>query len=158
MARLRIPLLCFALLAPLVALAANVPEERGAATVSGVYSVTFHLRLASMLPAGSTITCRARIQPNPVGLDPRYPQVAVEPVMGAGLAAVTGSTATCAAEIPFAWTLTSFQGGVVVSYEIDAISSSGGTPMQAPGSAARTVAAAFPASGGSSSLTLNLSF
>lgn len=161
MARVRFPmLLCFALLSAGAAQAANVPEDRGApATVSGVYSVTFNLSIASTLPAGTTITCRAQIAPNQGGLNLLNPQLVAVPVgTAAGLAAVTGSMATCAAEIPFSWTVTSPQGGVMLSYEIDAVSGSGSAPLLVRRSAQQNIGAAFPASGGSARLSLNLTF
>lgn len=158
MTRVRIPLLlCVALLASAAAPAAGAPEGRGSSTtVSGVYSVTFNLSLASRLPAGSTITCRAQVMPNQEGLNFPHPQLAATPVETvAGLAAVTGSTATCATEIPFAWTVTSGQGGIVLSYDIYAVSNSG-TALLLRRSVRQSISAAFPASGGSVSLSLNL--
>ncbi len=157
----RIPwLLCVALLAPLPARAAGAPEPRGAeTTVSGVYSVTFHLNLASTLPAGTTITCRAQIAPQPGGLDLGSPQPGAAPVeTAAGLAAVAGSKATCATEIPFSWTVAGAQGGVVLSYEIDAVSSSGSAPLLVRSSTRQNIVAAFPAAGGSASLSFNVTF
>jgi hypothetical protein len=161
MARVRFPLLlCVALLASAIAPAMGAPDLRGAlTTVSGVYSVTFNLSIASTLPAGTTITCRAQIAPNQGGLNLLNPQLVAIPVgTAAGLAAVTGSTATCAAEIPFSWTVTSPQGGVMLSYEIDAVSSFGSAPLLVRRSAQQNIGAAFPASGGSARLSLNLTF
>jgi hypothetical protein len=170
MARARVPLLlCLALLAPSytlaagatltsgAVLAAGTPELRGPSTmVSGVYLVTFHLNILSTLPAGSTITCRARLAPNPAGLDLRNQQPGANTAGAAGQTTVTGPTATCAAEIPFAWTLATGQGGIVLSYEIDAVSNSGSVPLLVRSSAGQSVGAAFPAS--SASLSLNLAF
>jgi hypothetical protein len=171
MACARIPLLlCLALLAPVselaagAALAAGAPELRGpSATVSGVYLVTFHLNIFSPLPAGSTITCRARITPNPAGLNLRNPQPAAFPPAAAGQATVTGTTATCAAEIPFAWTLASGQDGlatgqneIVLSYEIDAVSNSGSVPLLVRSSTGQSIGVVLPASG--ASLNLSLAF
>jgi hypothetical protein len=171
MARARIHLLlCLALLAPVselaagAALAAGATDLRGPSTmVSGVYLVTFHLNILSSLPAGSTIICRARITPNPAGLDLRNPQPAAFPSAAPGQVEVTGTTATCAAEIPFAWTLASGQDGLatgqdgfVLSYEIDAVSNSGSVPLLVRSSTGQSIGAALPASG--SSLNLNLAF
>jgi|WetSurMetagenome_2_1015567.scaffolds.fasta_scaffold329558_1 hypothetical protein len=161
MAQIRIPLLlCIALLISASARAAGVPELRVSPfTVSGVYSVTFNLNLASQLPAGTTITCRARIAPNLGGLDTGSQQLARIPVKTvAGMARLTGSTATCAAEIPIFWTLLSERGGAVLSYEIDAVSSFGSVPMLVRSSGLQNVAVAFPASGGRTNLSLNLAF
>jgi hypothetical protein len=145
------------LVAASTAFAGGLPDQRGAATVSGVYSVTFNLRLASELPAGSMITCRARLVPNQGGNDLRNLQLPATPV-AAGQALVTGSTVTCAAEIPFAWTITSAPDGVVMSYEIQAVSSRGAMPVLLRSSALRLVGTAFPASCGSSGLSLTLIF
>jgi hypothetical protein len=161
MTRIRIPLLlCVAMLASAAASAAGVPELRGSSlTVSGIYSLTFNLNIASALPAGTTITCRAQIVPNQGGFDPRNQQPAAIPVrIVTGLAALTGSTAICAAEIPFSWTVMSAQGGAVLSYEIDAVSNSGSIPLLVRRSAQQNIGLAFPASGGNSSLRFNLTF
>lgn len=169
MALARIPLLlCLALLAPVdalaagAALAAGSADLRGPSTmVSGVYLVTFHLKIVSALPAGSTITCRARLTPNPARLDLRNPQPGVTTAVASGQAAVTGSTATCAAEIPFAWTLASGQGGlasgqngIVLSYEIDAVSNSGSEPVLLRSSTGQSIGVVSAAS----SASLNLAF
>lgn len=161
MAPIRIPLLlCIAMLASALAQAAGVPEIRASSfTVTGVYSLTFNLNIATTLPAGTTITCRARIVPNQGGVDLRGQQPAASPVRTvAGLAAVAGSTATCATEIPFSWTVTSARNGVVLSYEIDAVSNSGSVPILVRSSGQQNVGIAFPASGGSANLHFNLTF
>jgi hypothetical protein len=158
MARARIPLLlCLALLAPVYALAVDAPEVHGPSTmVSGVYLVTFHLKIVSALPAGSTITCRARIAPNPAGLDLRNPLPGVTTAAASGQAAVIGPTATCAAEIPFAWTHASGQDGIVLSYEIDTVSNSGSEPVLLRSSTGQSIGVVLLASG--ASLSLNLAF
>jgi len=161
MAQIRIPLLlCIALLISASARAAGVPDlQVSPFTVSGVYSVTFNLNLASQLPAGTTITCRARVAPNQGGPDTGSQQLARIPVKTvAGMARLTGSTATCAAEIPILWTLLSERGGAVLSYEIDAVSNSGSVSMLVRSSGLQNVAVAFPASGGRTNLSLNLAF
>jgi hypothetical protein len=152
MARLQVPLLlCFALLASATGAAAGTLEERGTSTtVSGVYSVTFNLSILSTLPAGTMITCRAQVSPNQGGPDLRNRQLAARSVAAVGRVAATGPKATCAAEIPFAWTVTGKQVGVVLRYEIEAVSGSGVAPLQVRSSAA------FPASGGSARLSLNV--
>jgi len=156
MAWVRIPLLlCIALLAAVAAPAADGPELRStSATVSGVYSVTFNLSIASRLPAGTTISCRAQLVPFTGGQALLNPRVAALPAKTAtGLTMVTGSTATCATEIPFSWTAASARGGVVLNYEIDAVSSSGGALI-----VHKTLGVALPASSGNASLSLNLTF
>jgi hypothetical protein len=151
-------LLSLMLLARTAASAAGLPlEHRSLIAVSGVYSVTFHLSLAHDLPAGSILTCRARMAPIPGGLDLRNEQLGATPV-ATGRASVTGSTATCAAEIPFSWTVTSPPGGVALYYEIDAVSLQGATFTLLQTSAQRQIGAAFPAAGGSANLSVNLIF
>jgi hypothetical protein len=158
MARLHIPLLlCLALLTSAAGATAGTVDERGSMmAVSGVYSVTFNLNILSTLPAGSLITCRARIAPNPGRLDPRNQRLAELPAQAEGRVALTGSTAACTAEIPFAWTVASAQGGVVLSYEIDAVSGSGGGPLVVRSSARQNISAPSPASSGSANLSLNV--
>ena len=163
MARIRIfLLLCVALLAlaSSSASAAGVPELRGSSlTVSGVYALNFNLNIASALPAGTTITCRAQIVPNQAGAELPNQQLALIPVRTvSGMASVTGSTANCAAEIPFSWTVMSARGGVILSYEIDAVSNSGSIPLVVRRSAQQNIPVAFPASGGSARLSFNLIF
>ena len=145
----------------LAVFASSAVGQQHFTTVSGVYVVTFNLRIDSTLPAGTTITCRARIVPSQGGsqgdLDLRNQQFAAFPVGTAvGRAAVTGAMATCAAEIPFSWTVTSGQGGVMLSYEIDAVTTSGSAPMLLRRSASQGISTTFPASGGSTSLSLNV--
>jgi hypothetical protein len=151
-----------ALLASVAAGAALGADTRGGAApvvFSGFYSITFNLSIAPELPAGTTITCRARIAPNPAGLDLWTPQLSAITVgTGAGLAVVTGSAAACAAEIPFAWTVESARGGAVLSYEIDAVSSAGTLPLLVRSSARQGIGAALPAAGETARLTFNVAF
>jgi hypothetical protein len=161
MARVHISmLLCVALLASAASAAMGAPVQRTASTiVSGVYSVIFNLDIASTLPAGTTITCRARIMPNSGPLDLGNPQLSATSVeTAAGMATVTGSTATCAAEIPFAWTVESARGGVVLSYEIDAVSNSGAAPQLVRSSGRQGIGAALPAAGQTARLTFYVAF
>jgi hypothetical protein len=158
MARLHIPLLlCFALLVSATDAAAGTVEERGSSmAVSGVYSVTFNLNILSTLPAGTMITCRVQIAPNQGGLELGNRQLAALPAAAVGRVVVTGSKATCATEIPFAWTVMGAQGGVVLRYEIEAVSGSGAAPVLVRSSARQKISAAFPALGGSANLSLNV--
>lgn len=157
MARVRISfLVCFALVAVQNGLSASVPREHSPlAAVSGVYSITFHLNIGSKLPTGSTITCRAQIAPDQGARDLMNSQSAAFSVAAEGLATVTGSTATCVAEIPFSWKVENARGGVVLSYEIDAVSNAGSAPVLVAGSARQS---AGVATGGSANLAVNLSF
>lgn len=158
MAHLRISrLLCFALLA---SAAASAQENHNSpVAVSGVYSVTFNLSILSTLPARTTMTCKAEIAPGQGGSGLGNPHPAQGPVeTAAGLAVVTGPKATCAVKIPFAWTVTGAQGGVVLSYEIDAVSHSGAAPLLVRSSARQGISTPFPAAGGNASLSFNLIF
>jgi len=159
----RIPtllLLCVALLASASAKAAGVPELRGGTfTVNGVYSLNFNLSLATRLPAGTIISCRAQIVPNQGGSDLRNPQLAAIPARsGGGTVSITGTTATCATEIPFSWTMTGARGEAVLSYEIYAVSDAGSVPTLVRSSTRQNIPVPIPAAGGSAGLNLNLIF
>ncbi len=163
--RLRFPLflpmlLLFALLAPTAARSAPVTEHRGGgpAQVSGVYSVTFNLTIASTLPAGATITCKAQIVPSQTGFMGLNSQAAIPVETATGVATVTGSTATCAVEIPFSWTVNGAQNGASLSYEIDAVNISGSLPVLLRTSAQQGVSEAYPATGATSNLSFNVTF
>jgi hypothetical protein len=149
-----------ALLASVGSAAAGAQERRpSSTTVSGVYSITFNLKILSTLPAGTTVICRARIAPNPGGLHIENPQpVAIPVATAAGLAHVTGSSATCAAEIPFFWMVGSPRGGVLLSYEIAAVSDAGAAQPLVRSSAWQGIGVPFPAAGGSASLSFNVTF
>ena len=156
----RIPLLlCFALLASGAALAAGGPEHRSnPTTVSGTYSITFNLNIASTLPAGATITCKAQIVPSQGGGFLNQQAAAVPVETAAGLATLNGSTATCVVEIPFSWTVNGGQGGVLLSYDLDALNSPGAAPAVVRSSVQQGVAEAFPSAGGSASVTFTVTF
>jgi hypothetical protein len=155
MRRRTLPLLCFVLL---TAMATNAQESRSIPTaVSGVYSISFNLSILSALPAKTMITCKAQIVPSQGGLG--TPHAAPGPVETAKkLAVVTGSKATCAVKIPFAWTVTGVQRGVELSYEIDAVSHSAAVPLLVRSSARQNINAPFPVSGGNTSLNFHLVF
>jgi hypothetical protein len=163
MKRLRISqTLLAALLASAVAgaaPAAGISGRAAPAALNGVYSVTFNLQILTPLPAETTITCRTRIAPNPNGLELNSSQlVSILVETATGLAVVNGSTATCATEIPFSWTLTSALGGIVLSYEIDAVSNARSGPVLLKSSVRQGIGAAFPVSSGSANLVVNLTF
>ena len=90
---------------------------------SGIYRVTFSIRLGQPLPAGGAIVCRAHLSP----------QLGGAVVTATGMATVdgamtTGSTARCTVEFPLRW-----EGGGgaaarvegALNYEIDAVSRPG---------------------------------
>lgn len=139
---------------------APVPQHRGSpTTLSGVYAITFNVNIASSLPAGAAIVCKAQIVPSQGGGGFMSQQLAAVPVeTAAGLATVSGATATCSVEIPFSWTVNSGQSGVSLSYEIDAVGSSGSAPLLVRTSAQQGIGEAFPASGGTASVSFNVTF
>lgn len=151
-------LLCAALLAPGAALAA-VPERPSTPLeVSGVYTVHFNLNIASTLPAGAVIVCKAWIVPNLQGL-PSLGQPNAAPVQAAaGVAIVSGSTATCAVEIPFSWTVRNSQGGIALSYEIEDRDASGSLSVLLRATPPQGIATAYPSMGGAASLNFDLTF
>ncbi|MGB8261920.1 MAG: hypothetical protein WCE75_16275 [Terracidiphilus sp.] len=153
-------LLALAALVPLAAWAGPAPGRRGGntATVSGVYSVTFNLNLASTLPAGATIVCKAQIAPGGQQQFFQSQPAAVPVESAAGVAQVSGATATCAVEIPFSWTVNSSSSGVSLSYEIDAVNATGALPALVRVSGQQGVAESYPAAGGTASLSFNVTF
>lgn len=151
-------LLCSALVAPSAALAA-VPERPSTPlAVSGAYAVQFNVNIASTLPAGAVIVCKARIAPNLQGL-PSLAQPDAAPVQTAtGVGAVSGSAATCAVEIPFSWTVRNAQSGVALSYEIEAVGTNGWQPALLRATPLQGVAAAYPSPGTTTSLNFDVTF
>lgn len=157
--RTLLPVIVALVLTSAAALAAPVAQRKGGSTsVSGVYSVTFNLTIASTLPANSTIVCKAQIAPN---LQQNFfsSQAQAVPVEAAwSVATVSGSTATCAIEIPFSWTLSGSSTTATLAYEIDALNAGSTLPSVVRVSSQTGLAAAYPASGGSSSLSFNVTF
>jgi hypothetical protein len=143
-----------ALLVTVTALAAPAPEHRGAPTaVSGTYSVTFTLNIASTLPASAAITCKVQVAPI------QSLEQMVPPTESAtGIATFTGSSGTCAVEIPFSWTLSSPKQEAALSYEIDAFNAQGSLPAVVRTSLQQGIAVPLPASGGTASVALNVTF
>ena len=161
MSRFRIAVFLLLASLPLLAAAsAPVAEHRGSgpAAVSGVYSVTFNLNIASELPANSTIVCKAQIAPAGAAFPGFSQQVFAVPVESASsVAAVTGATATCTVEIPFSWTVQTAR-GVQLSYQIDAVNAGGALPAVVRTSSQQGIAQPYPASGGVSSLAFSVTF
>jgi hypothetical protein len=149
-------------LAPMAAFAGPASLHHGggssSTSLSGVYSVTFNLTVASTLPAGSTIVCKAQVSPN---VQQGYFGVTNQavPVESAfGTATVSGSTATCAVEIPFSWTLSSSSSSATLAYEIDAYNANGTLPSVVRVSSQSGLSETLPASGATETVTLNLTF
>jgi len=148
-------LLCSVLLAPGAAQAAD-PSTPSA--VSGAYAVHFNVNIASTLPAGAVIVCKARIAPNPQGPGSPAPTDAALAQSATGVTTVSRSTANCAVEIPFSWTVRSTQGGVALSYELQAIDANRSQPVLLRATAPQGIAAAYPSAGGIATLDFNVRF
>jgi hypothetical protein len=82
---------------------------------SAVLALSFQLSIATPLPAGVTLVCRARMVPSFPAGDPRNTQPAAT-------RSATGSQ--CALEIPYSWSGDAVP-AVSLEYEIDAVSSAG---------------------------------
>jgi len=124
------------------------------------YAVRFNLNMASRLPAGAMITCKARIIPHLAESQKLNGQAEAVPVETAtGVATVTGSMAVCAVEIPFSWTMTDAGGGALLSYEIDAVSVVyGAQPIVVRSSAQEGIPVTYPAMGGTANLSFSVTF
>jgi hypothetical protein len=136
--------------------AAPAADPRGGAApigVNGVYAITFNVKTPANLPLGATILCRARVAPHTPSLENLRLTATPEVV---GQASVVGSTANCHVQVPFAWVVNDYQGGVAVSYEIDAISRAGALPVSVLRQTASI--ASYPAAGSATSLQFQLAF
>ncbi|MGP8174260.1 MAG: hypothetical protein ACLP7O_06885 [Terracidiphilus sp.] len=154
-----------ALLASAATGAAPAANTRGGAApsaLSGVYSVSFTVNSGSALAPGAAILCKAKAVPNAPPL--KNLQLEAVPV-ASGWATLTGSRVTgywamCTVRIPFYWAASNAQnntpGGAVLSYEIDAVSGPGAPAV--PVSRQEGIGVAYPAPGGSASLSFNVRF
>lgn len=154
-----------ALLASAATGAAPAAYTRGGAAavaLSGVYSVTFTVHADSTPAPGAAILCKAKAVPNARSLENL--KLEAVPVMS-GWATLTGSRVTgywamCTVRIPFYWAASNAQnntpGGAVLSYEIDAVSGPGAPAV--PLSRQEGIGVAYPAPGGSASLSFNVRF
>jgi hypothetical protein len=161
MNRIRTSLLVFAAtLIPFSALAATPEHHHGgssSAAVTGTYSITYNIDVVSTLPAGATIVCKAQIAPAIQGVEGQN-GLAVPVESAASVATVSGSTATCVVQIPFAWTLNANQTNVVLNYEIQAVNAAAALPVVVRNSVLQGTSEALPASGATSSLTFAVTF
>jgi hypothetical protein len=135
--------------------AASLRDESVPISVSGVYSVAFNVNLASALPAGTTLLCRAKVSPNASPFNGFSRNIFPSQ---AGVAAINGSMATCWVEIPLAWTQNDTSNGAALSYEIQAVSDSGSQPAVLRASTGQGIGVAYPAAGGSAQLNVNVTF
>ena len=97
---------------------ASLGWDAPAASSALVYQVNFNVRLSDAIPAGSVITCRARIAPDLAAGRPG----ALAPTAGtaASVATVTGSVAHCALEFPVTWAAVDARRAALLSYEVEA--------------------------------------
>lgn len=147
-------------LATASAIAGPVANHRGgnSTTVSGVYSIVFNLNIQSALPANSAILCKVQIAPLN-NSESTYGGQSISPVeSAAGVAVITGSSATCTVEIPFSWTVETTRNGIALGYQIDAVNASGSLPAVVRTSIQQGIAEPYPSSGGSPSTTYNVTF
>lgn len=102
-----------------------VDQHSGAApqTIGGAYAVTFNVKAPSTVPAGATVTCKARIAPRFSGLGNLGSQAAqVESAQG--VTTLVGPSANCTVVMPFSFAAVYRLEGADLSYEIDALSGS----------------------------------
>jgi hypothetical protein len=161
MNRTRIALCLMMVSVASLAWAGPVADPRGvssAVAVSGVYTVLFEVNLGTAAPAGTVITCRAKIAPNlPVFDNMNRGTVPVESAVGVATvtsSSLAGSTANCSVEIPFAWTVVDAQNGVGLSYEVELVS--GGMPIA--GRSQQGISAPYPPAGGAARLNVRILF
>ncbi len=135
--------------------AADQLDNAGPAAVSGNYTVSFNVSLGSTVPAGATITCRAKVAPNGTFFG-SLGRGAVP--VGTGVARVTGNTANCSVEIPFSWTVNDPRNGAALSYEIEAVNGSGPLPGAVRTLTQQNIGVAYPPGGGAARLSFNVAF
>jgi hypothetical protein len=122
-----------------------------AAAANGVYLVDFHVRLGTVVPDGSLVTCKVRIMPG-VPAPGRAQLPAAQTVTG--VATVQGASAHCAVQIPAAWT--DARTTATLSYEIDAAEPAGARMLVRMASG-DGVSLPQPPAGGAARLDLSLS-
>jgi len=140
------------------ALTAVVPEAVAATT--GTIHVTFNIKLVTAFPKGTLLNCNASVIASSLNetalTTTTYEESASDSV------AISGTTATCTAVIPYSWLLTpagstvsdTFSG----SYTVSAIAGSAtvGTPMLRSSSSSLFTTSKIPASGITSAYTVNV--
>ena len=142
--------LLFAAPAP-AASPANPRAPQAPATIGGAYFITFNVSLASPLPAGAAVLCKARVEPSPAPFQSFSPGIAPA---ARGQAIVTGNTANCTVQIPFYWPVEGLGSGIDLSYEIQAVGASGAPPARR----SSRVRVAYPPAGATASLAIPIRF
>jgi hypothetical protein len=142
------------LLVSLAVWAAHATDPRNAAppiTANGAYVVVFQVKTPSTVPDGATISCKAQITPRLSSFESLTSKA--DPVESTqGVAKVTGSSATCAVEIPFAFAQKNLRNGADLGYEIDAYTSDGPAFVRTQ----QGIDIAYPRSGATEKLSLNV--
>jgi len=139
------------------ALAAVVPDAVSPTT--GTVHVTFNIKLVTSFAKGTLIQCSASVDGSSVntttGTDTVYEETATDAV------AISGTTATCTAVIPYSWLVAASSSTVVDSfsgtYSVTAVA----TPVAAGAVTRSSYSSLFsttkiPASGTTSSYTVNV--
>jgi hypothetical protein len=88
--------------------------------------VQFRFAIASSLPAGSILTCKAEIVPSPNVFGNGAAPIAA----ASARTILRGASAICALEIPFSWTGNRASRALALRYEIDAATPAGGVVLQ----------------------------
>lgn len=122
------------------------------APADGVYLINFDVHLGAALPAGALVTCKVKIVPDAPA--PGRPQtLPVQTV--ASIAAVQGSIAHCAVEIPYARAAGDTQRAAMLSYEIDAQTQTGAQQVVRT-TAGQGMGLPHPPAGGAARLNFSL--
>lgn len=121
------------------------------AAANGVYLVDFHVRLGTVVPDGSLVTCKVRIMPGiPAPGQPRLPATQIV----SNVTTVQGAMAHCAVQIPASWA--DARTAATLSYEIDATEPAGERMLMRAASG-DGVSLPHPPAGGAARLDLSLS-
>lgn len=133
--------------------AAHATDQRTAPpiTANGAYVVIFHVKTPSTVPDGATINCKARITPHLSSFE-SFTRNVVPVESAPGVATVTGSSAVCAVEMPFAFAQKDPRNGADLGYEIDAFTSEGPAFVRTQ----QGIDIAYPRSGATAKLRLNV--
>ena len=145
-----VPLMLMMAAAVWAAHAANPDNAAAAQTVNGAYAVTFSVKAPSTLQSGSTVTCKARVEPKP-GAPGSRPDAAQ---MAQGVATLSGLSATCTVVVPFSFAYGDPRDGAALSYEVDAVN---GPTLEAV-RRQDGIAVPIPQAGGTANVHLDVNF
>jgi len=139
------------------ALTAVVPDAT-VTPITGTVHVTFNIKLVTAFAKGTVLQCTASVDGTSVnttsGTDNYYEETATDNV------AISGSTATCTAVIPYSWLFTAASSTTVDTfsgtYSIAVIAAAGTAGAVTRGSSSNLFSATkIPASGTTSNYTVN---